>query len=707
MRAVSDFLKNKWVAVPALVVLTLGLGSLAVFYTQGSFGTSNLCANQVSEVDLVGSQKGIDEAVFIDASAGCDNKIVGGVSTIPQDDLTVQDDGKTYEATQDFQLGLTRFDAWFSKEVNEDARSDVYRIRSRSIDCGWDGCGEQEYQQCVAWYNEDENFEPFGPYFPISGWSGASLDERQEWMHEGNSVGSFTPTLYCFRQEPAGEVALFEGDQHTGFEGEFTVRAGGQESSATIMEDRSAASITVFGDKKVHITNVGSYVGDVRSIDWSSFRPMCDGECNLPAEDVNWKLAGEQPYQDYADSINGELRQCLTQGVDAAIEENSPGRCVSQHNNHVDNTLSDQSSAFQDYIGGTDSDANWVRTVRSRGDEVQVVAEEGEKIGSPDFRIWGEFDWIGFDLVKTEPSIDRSALSEVNLKGLEQTTVKIPVRNTADVSGEIETNLQCGGSLSGGSQSKTVGAGEEANFFVTLNSEASETKDYSCTIESYDTDEPSGSGIDQASLSVHVERNAQDSDDDGVPDKWDSCPNTPGPESNNGCPAEEICGDGVDNDGDGQIDEGCEEDPPTGEEICGDGIDNDGDGQVDENCGDPGCVVFTVGDLEIEDPFCADGPLEMLSKMFHLVAGTAVAFFTGSLGYRAGRWVDGEYQIKGGFDPLKSRSVSRAKRGRFVIGLIAGAVSFLFGFYVILLVPIWAQLMVILGYALFKIYTPY
>ena len=42
---------------------------------------------------------------------------------------------------------------------------------------------------------------------------------------------------------------------------------------------------------------------------------------------------------------------------------------------------------------------------------------------------------------------------------------------------------------------------------------------------------------------------------------------------------EEICGDGIDNDGDGLIDENC---PPPQEEICGDGIDNDGDGVVDE-----------------------------------------------------------------------------------------------------------------------------
>lgn len=58
-------------------------------------------------------------------------------------------------------------------------------------------------------------------------------------------------------------------------------------------------------------------------------------------------------------------------------------------------------------------------------------------------------------------------------------------------------------------------------------------------------------------------------------------------------PKQEICGDGIDNDGDGLVDENC----PTPEEICGDGIDNDGDGRVDENCpvdGDAPTVTITA-----------------------------------------------------------------------------------------------------------------
>jgi F5/8 type C domain len=46
---------------------------------------------------------------------------------------------------------------------------------------------------------------------------------------------------------------------------------------------------------------------------------------------------------------------------------------------------------------------------------------------------------------------------------------------------------------------------------------------------------------------------------------------------------DEICGNGIDDDKDGQIDEGCTP-APTPNEICGNGIDDDKDGQIDEGC---------------------------------------------------------------------------------------------------------------------------
>lgn len=58
----------------------------------------------------------------------------------------------------------------------------------------------------------------------------------------------------------------------------------------------------------------------------------------------------------------------------------------------------------------------------------------------------------------------------------------------------------------------------------------------------------------------------------------------------------EICGDGIDNDLDGLIDEGCVAPTP---EVCGDLIDNDQDGLIDEGCAQP--VVEICGDSKDND----------------------------------------------------------------------------------------------------------
>ena len=60
-------------------------------------------------------------------------------------------------------------------------------------------------------------------------------------------------------------------------------------------------------------------------------------------------------------------------------------------------------------------------------------------------------------------------------------------------------------------------------------------------------------------------------------------------------PVAEICGNGIDDDLDGLIDEGCSSSPPP---ACADGLDNDGDGKID--LADPGCLSAT--DTSETDP---------------------------------------------------------------------------------------------------------
>ena len=149
-----------------------------------------------------------------------------------------------------------------------------------------------------------------------------------------------------------------------------------------------------------------------------------------------------------------------------------------------------------------------------------------------------------------------------------------------------------------------------------------------------DAECPQGEMCDVATCAC-VDRNA-DMDDDGVPDHLDNCPADANPDQadangdgmgdvcDGGCmPMAEIC-DGLDNDCDGIVDEGCglvcdaDDECPDGqlcqqgicvggggdEEICGDQIDNDGDGMVDEGCecvdedGDGFCPPLDCDDMD-------------------------------------------------------------------------------------------------------------
>ena len=84
----------------------------------------------------------------------------------------------------------------------------------------------------------------------------------------------------------------------------------------------------------------------------------------------------------------------------------------------------------------------------------------------------------------------------------------------------------------------------------------------------------------------------QDNDGNGIIDENCDDQQQPPDSPSDDNPEPEICGDGQDNDGNGVIDDNCNnqpDQPPASDdnpeaEICGDGQDNDGNGMVDEYC---------------------------------------------------------------------------------------------------------------------------
>lgn len=117
---------------------------------------------------------------------------------------------------------------------------------------------------------------------------------------------------------------------------------------------------------------------------------------------------------------------------------------------------------------------------------------------------------------------------------------------------------------------------------------------FRCSSEQWET-----AGVVDVIAVVEICADGIDNDRDGMIDE--GCAAQPQPEIcgndidddgdgivNEGCAEQliaETCGDGIDNDRDGMIDEGCAAPPQQpAAEVCSDGIDNDQDGTVDENC---------------------------------------------------------------------------------------------------------------------------
>lgn len=106
-------------------------------------------------------------------------------------------------------------------------------------------------------------------------------------------------------------------------------------------------------------------------------------------------------------------------------------------------------------------------------------------------------------------------------------------------------------------------------------------------------------------------------------------------------PPVEICGNGIDDNGDGQVDEGCAPPPPPPVEVCGDGIDNDNDGQIDEGCAPPPpvdpCVAAPLVASVTSWPGSAEGGRS--GGWSWSVAGSVETLIKATWTYSAGRAV--------------------------------------------------------------------
>jgi hypothetical protein len=156
----------------------------------------------------------------------------------------------------------------------------------------------------------------------------------------------------------------------------------------------------------------------------------------------------------------------------------------------------------------------------------------------------------------------------------------------------------------------------------------------------------------------------------------------------------------------------------NGELTCADHTeedDSDG-GDNDDNNGGSGFLDGLFNSLGVDDPRdVADeqgwlaGVLQTIHLGLALGFGLVLSLITGTVSYYISKWIDGERQTKGGFNPFSSKGVSRVKRGRLLAGLFAGLIGFVaglgLGVYVALQIPLGAQLIALVIIAVVLYYA--
>lgn len=490
---------------------------------------------------------------------------------------------------------------------------------------------------------------------------------------------------------------------------DWQLNAGGKESQSVTISNQNQKSTVQLGDHAV--------ITGIAGLTTGASKPSISNVYAAHSNDLdgNWRIISQQRYNNWYNYITNSYSSNIDQWASGEI---SKSQVESFANDRADNALH---PASQTEIYGAEVEDSSFESGTFRYDT-------SEELLFPQFNVYIDAGEDGYVTVRKpvgEARITDSSGAEFG--ELDSGRVSVTFRNVADVSGSFSGGVRsCSDSLQFDGIEKDVdsldsGSTHTFEFLVSGSSGLDQEQvEGSCELQ------VSNSMGDSKSTSVDVTINSET-----------EC-GTAGNEilrEQDGNDVIMVCTDGFNlerQDGDAVCGEGEEarlvstenglndwecrdtDNPPTGdEEICGNNIDDDGDGEVDENCGDPpNCVLFSIGqnsllipEFEAVNPFCGeDSFLNQVTTVFHWFFAVMIGSTVGYIFYYTARWIDGERSIRGSFK-LSSRNVSRVKKGSAAIGAIAGLIGLLIGITVGLSIPLWMEvlflgLMVVLAWVL-------
>lgn len=611
----EKFLEQNSRIIVILVVLVAGLG---IGFSQvnsrfpgltASITGSQLCAIGADDVRISSNDPEVSgKSWIVEAAGGCSDHVIEGGALVDADDVTAKDpdSGDTAKATKDFEIGLTDFQGFAYNKIGDTNTLPTYTSEHKEYEGSGlaGGIVKEDLQACRQWQNSNSVslYSLDQPHIQEGDdqYSNSDHTDFVNYNLVGNSV------LHCYRaQNKEGEVGEFQSTTYSDWTGTFTMQAAGKTVDKTVTKEQAQGGITLgTGNQKAHIQYTGTLTNSILDInlDTGVYRPACDNNCNEPENQKSYKITKDSLVQDYKNSVNNFEQNAIN-----AVDDGEAATASTTHNTYVDNIYQGYSSDLETSVG------DWIDRTEFNADQFRIYGEDSDILGRPLFTFRIKADWIGFNVPIAEPKIESATDVSVDANGIGSST-SIVVNNNADVSGDVHASVSCPSPLQAGYDEGFIGAGSSQTFNVDVESGPSPDNTYTCDVYVKDKD---AIGIqDSTTIDVDVAASCTDTDGDTVCDQNDGCIDEPGPVTNGGCPTgpEDSDGDGIEDNKDlcptrsstpeelirkydtskeiynGYEDsDGCPDEiqNPNEETQCNDGLDNDGDGLIDD--ADPDC----------------------------------------------------------------------------------------------------------------------
>jgi len=444
--------------------------------------------------------------------------------------------------------------------------------------------------------------------------------------------------LYYTENSDIGSVSdLSSPDIETSAEWTVDVEGEGSQSATVSNSDIGDGQNTRLGD---HV--IVQWLGN---LDTGETAPEVSDEKVLYDDDNRWRLIQADRYADYTEFLRGEAQRDLKQVAD--YEERSL--------TDVEGQLT-YGEANEDFNEEVRKAADVYTSSKLASGEFQgdfsngkLIYDAGRDFAFPSFQVLIE----GGDYFTVEKTVAEPEIVSVSKTSVSETgggTITVTARNDGNAEGSINARIISEDSEftpTSLSQSRTIDAGERTDFifntgFDSSSNEKRVTGDFRIELTNAEgatverTVQVEGVQRNECQPGVQIVDTRQKDADSQLEDVVLQC-------GSQGQTKSEVlvCGDDPGESHNAVRKNGeyvCEQ-QPSDTEICGNGVDDDGDGKVDENCGGSKNCQITLFEaptgqtIEFTNPLCAvqnavDNALGSTLGLFDLIV-SAVAGLVG------------------------------------------------------------------------------